>query len=79
MKTNKSAKLIIAGLIGCGICCLPLLLPIAAGMTGASILGFTFGQIVCGVLFLVVGIMLLGLYRSKKKNSCSIPASEKDH
>lgn len=68
MKTNKSKKLIVAGIIGCGICCLPLILPLAAGLMGVSILGFTLTGILCGI-FLVLTMALAGTYYLKRKNS----------
>jgi len=68
MKTRKSVKFTIFGLIGCGICCLPLLLPVATGLIGASVFGFSLGQFLCGMIFLIVGIVLFGLYIYKKKN-----------
>ena len=72
MKAKKSTKLLISGLVGCGLCCLILFLPIATGAFGASILGFTLGQVVCGVFFLMVGIALLVWYFVKKKNLCDV-------
>ena len=76
MKTSRSLKLIITGLIGCGICCLPLLLPAAAGMLGFSVLGFAFSQVLCGIFVLSLAIAIYGLYLSKKKSACHVSAPE---
>lgn len=65
MKTLKSVKLTIAGLIGCGICCLSLLLPLATGFLSISIVGFTLSSILCGVLFLFLAIAIYGIYLTK--------------
>ena len=74
MKTNKSVYLIIAGLIGCGICCLPLLLPIAAGIAGISVFSFSSDEIICGAIFLFLALILVGIYLTKrKKNVCDLP------
>jgi len=76
MKTSKSGKLIFAGLIGCGICCLPLLLPLAAGFMGISILGFSLSSILCGVFFLFLALAFFGVYLKKRKKSCVAPSHE---
>jgi membrane protein YqaA with SNARE-associated domain len=76
MKTSKFRKLIVAGLIGCAICCLPLLLPLAAGFMGISILGFSVGSVLCGVLFIFLALALFGVYLTKRKKVCVAPSHE---
>ena len=70
MKKNKPVKLAIAGLIGCGLCCLPLLLPLATGLMGMSILGFSLNSALCAAIFLILAAALYGLYRTKRKKVC---------
>ena len=72
MNTKKSTKLMIAGLIGCGICFLPLLLPLATGLLGASFLGFTLSSILFVVISLFLAAALYGMYLSKKKTECCV-------
>ena len=73
MKKKKHINLITIGFLGCGICCLPLLLPIAAGITGVSIFSFSLGSFLCGVSLLLLAIILVGIYRFKqKKSSCDL-------
>ncbi len=76
MKTNKSAKMIVASLIGCGLCCLALFLPLAAGFMGASVFGFSLGSILCGGFFFILAIVLFGVYLSKRKRFCVTPIRE---
>ena len=73
---KKSQYLIIAGLIGCGFCCLPLLLPISAGLFGASLFSFSFAKWFWGVVLLIISIVLVGIYRAKKrKKVCDLAIS----
>lgn len=72
MNTKKSVKLTMAGLIGCGICCLPLLLPLATGFLGVSIIGFSLSSILCGAIFLFLALALYGTYLTKKKTVCGV-------
>ncbi len=76
MKTNKSRKLVVTGLIGCGICCLALLFPLATAFTGASILGYKFSSVLCGAFFLFVALALYGTYLTKRKNVCAAHSRE---
>ena len=76
MKTKKSMKLVITGLIGCGVCCLTLFFPLATGFLGLSILGFSFSGVLCGVFFLSLSVALYGIYLTKRKNVCVVHSSE---
>jgi len=73
MKTKKPIYLVIAGLIGCAICAVPLLLPIAAGVFGVSILGFSLSHVLCGVLLLGLAIALFGVIIAKRKSVNASP------
>ncbi len=68
IKNRKSLHLMIAGIGTCGICCLPFLLPIAAGVFGVSIVSFSVTKVLCAVILLFVSIMLIVVYRHKTKN-----------
>ena len=76
MKAVKSAKLTIFGLIGCGICCLPLLLPLATGLFGVSILGFALSSLLCGAIFFFLAIALIGMYLKKRKTACGAQSND---
>ena len=71
MKMKYSVKMTIAGLIGCGVCCLPLLmpliLPVATGFLSVSVIGFSLGSILCGTIFFFLAIALYGMYLTKRK------------
>jgi len=72
MTSQRSTKMMIAGIIGCGVCCLALLLPLTAGLMSISILGFSLGSILCGVLFLFLAAVVYGIYlRSRFKTAIS--------
>lgn len=64
----------IIGIIGCGICCMPLLLPIAAGISGFSIFSFLSADYFWAIILLLLAITLVGIYRMKKKKVCDLPA-----
>ncbi len=76
MNTKRSTKIVIASLFGCGLCCLPLLLPLAAGAAGISFFGFSSYQVLCGVFFLVLALVLAGTYIAKRKKRCVVAQRE---
>jgi len=69
-------KLVVAGIVGCGLCCLPFLFPLAAGVMGISVFGFALTHILCGVFFLFLALALYGTYLAMKKKVCVGPARE---
>ncbi len=69
MKINKPGKLILTGIVGCGICCLPLLLPVGVGLAGLSILGFSFNSLWCGLIALFLSIALVGFWLVTKRKT----------
>jgi len=76
MKIRGRVKLAIAGIIGCGLCSLPILLPVMAGALGISILGISLIHILCGVFFLFLAVAAYGLYLSKRKRMCVLPSAD---
>lgn len=74
MKPTISKNVIIASIVGCGLCCLPFLLPIAAGITSISAFSFSIGAILCSAIFFALAVFILRVYSNKRKNSvCKIP------
>jgi hypothetical protein len=74
MKPTISKKVIIASVVGCGLCCLPFILPIAAGIAGFSIFSFSIGEIICGTILVALAAFLLRIYIIKRKNNmCEMP------
>ena len=61
----------IIGLIGCGICCLSLLMSVislfAIGFLSVSVIGVSLGNILCGTIFFFLAIALYDMYLAKRK------------
>ena len=78
MKTNNSIfALATAAIIGCGLCCLPFLLPLIAGTASISIFNLSQDEILCGSIFFGLTLILSILYlKRKKKSVCEIPTDK---
>ena len=76
MKTRKPFFVVVAGLIGCAVCAVPLLIPMAAGVLGISILGFSLSNVLSGVLIFSLAIVLFGLLIVKMKSVNATETSE---
>jgi len=76
---KKIIYVISAGVIGCGFCCLPLLLPIIVGITGVSVFSLLFTKYSLGIIFLLLAAILIVIYRVKSnKKFCELPTSKDD-
>lgn len=76
MKTTISKRIVIASIIGCGLCCLPLLLPIAAGITGISVFSFSIDAIICGAILLSLAVFILLIYfNNRNRKACKLSDS----
>lgn len=75
MKSKRNKYLIFAtAIVGCGLCCLPFLFPVAIASLGISIGAFTADQIICGSIFLLIAITLAVIYLKRRaKKSCELP------
>lgn len=69
--------LTVAAIVGCGLCCLPFLIPLIATTTGVSILSISNNEILCGSILLVATMLGAGLWFKKKKNACDLPVENK--
>ena len=76
MKTKKPMWLAIAGIIGCGLCAVPLVIPFAASALGISILGFSIGSILIGILPIILAMTLAAVYFSRKKKHLESESAE---
>lgn len=77
MTTNRPRRWITAAVIGCGLCCLPFLLPAAGGVLGLSLLGFSTGALLCGMAMLLIAIAVFWFYRVKRKQTCTVRSVNK--
>lgn len=75
MKKNTSLfALATTAIIGCGLCCLPFLIPLIAGTASISIFNLSQDEILCGSIFLGLTLILSILYlKRKNKNVCELP------
>lgn len=77
MKLGNTKYLVVAGIVGCGICCLPFLLPLAAGLIGGATISFSNDALAYGAILVVLAASLLGIYFSRrKKKVCDVPGSK---
>jgi len=78
MKKNTSIFAVATtAIIGCGLCCLPFLLPLIAGTASISIFNLSQDEILCGSIFLGLTLILSILYMKRKKKSvCEIPTNK---
>ena len=76
MKSNKSIWLVIAGIIGCGICVVPLALPLLAGILGIPVLNSSVSLLLYGALLIIPALILVGAYRAKKQKALKSHHSE---
>ncbi len=82
MESKKSAKALTVTLftfiVGCGLCCLPFIWPLVAGLLGLSALSFASSELACMGLIAGSVALVLALWKLKqlreKKNVCRLPA-----
>lgn len=79
MKSQKGKiGMVLAAVVGCGICCLPLLSPLIAGSALASLWALHSGEIICLGIALLIFALGGGYWLFKKpKMACELPSTKR--
>lgn len=61
-------KFVAVGILGCGVCCAPFVLPLVVAISGGGMIGVGFGAIGGVVIFIA---LVFGYWRWKKPRQCA--------
>ena len=67
MKSKKPMWFAVAGIVGCGLCAVPVVFPLVAGALGFSVLGFSVLGVLVAVLSILLAVLFFGVYLPRKK------------